>query len=107
MKRVASMLDIEADRVDHAVGTRNGGLHGALVVRIGGDLFEAVALGRPQMPLVDAHRRAGPAQMARDATGNKTSPADHRYAAYLSIHPVILLHALCLSVKLRSTLLCH
>src|ERR1700730_12367786 len=42
MKRITSMLDIEADRVDNAVGTRNGGLYGALVVRIGGDLFEAV-----------------------------------------------------------------
>ena len=50
MKRIASMLDIEADRVDNAVGTRNGGLHGALIVRIGGDLFEAVALGRLGMP---------------------------------------------------------
>jgi hypothetical protein len=50
MKRITSMLDIEADRVDNAVGTRNGGLYGALVVRIGGDLFEAVALGPPRMP---------------------------------------------------------
>jgi len=50
MKRIASLLDIEADRVDNAVGTNNGGLYGALVVRIGGDLFEAVALGPPRMP---------------------------------------------------------
>ena len=42
MKRITSMLDIEADRVDNAVGTHNGGLYGALVVCIGGDLFEAV-----------------------------------------------------------------
>jgi hypothetical protein len=28
--------------------------------------------------------------MARDATANKTSPTEHRYAAYFSIHPLIL-----------------
>jgi hypothetical protein len=32
--------------------------------------------------------------MARDATANKASPAEHRYAAYFSIHPVILREAL-------------
>src|SRR5215467_9069312 len=68
MKRIASLLDIEADRVDNAVGTNNGGLYGALVVRIGGDLFEAVALGPPRTSRGDAHRGAGGAQMARDAT---------------------------------------
>jgi hypothetical protein len=90
MKRITSMLNIEADRVDNAVGTHNGGLYGALVVRIGGDLFEAVALGPPRMPRGDAHCGAGPAQMAGHATANKASPAEHRYAAYFSIHPVIL-----------------
>src|SRR5262245_66447710 len=40
--------------------------------------------------------------MARDATANKTSPAEHRYAAYLPIHPVILRHALGCPVKRRS-----
>jgi hypothetical protein len=48
MKRITSMLDIEANRVDNAVGTHNGALDGAL--GIGGDLFEAVALGPPSMP---------------------------------------------------------
>jgi hypothetical protein len=38
------------DRVDNSVGARNGGLYGALVVCIGGDLFEAVALGSSRMP---------------------------------------------------------
>src|SRR6188472_2743207 len=90
LKRVTSMLDIEADRVDNSVGARNGGLYGALVVCIGGDLFEAVALGLLSMPRGDAHRGAGPAQMARDATADKASPAEHRYRAYFSIHPVIL-----------------
>src|SRR5262249_29423170 len=94
MKRITSMLDIEADRVDDAVGTHDGGLHGALVVRIGGDLFEAVAVGPLRMPRGDAHRDAGPVQMARDATTDKASPAEHRYAAYVSIHPVILRDAL-------------
>jgi hypothetical protein len=50
MKSIKSMLDIEADRVDNAVGTQNGGLYGALVVCIGGDLFEVVALGAYRMP---------------------------------------------------------
>src|SRR6516164_7897986 len=90
MKRITSMLDIEADRVDNAVGTHNGGLYGALVVRIGGDLFEAVVLGPDRMSRGDAHRGTGPAQMARDATANKTSSTEHRYAAYFSIHPPIL-----------------
>src|SRR5262249_2650865 len=94
MKRIASMLDIEADRVDNAVGTRDGGRHGAVVLRLGGDLFEAAALGRPGMPGGDAHRGAGPVQMARDATADKANPAEHRYAAYVSIHPVILRDAL-------------
>src|SRR5262249_2015708 len=84
----------EADRVDDAVGTHDGSLHGALVVRIGGDLFEAGALVPVRMPGGDAHRDAGGAQMARDATADKASPAEHRYAAYVSIHPVILRDAL-------------
>jgi hypothetical protein len=94
MKRITSMLDIEADRVDNAVGTRNGGLYGALVVCIGGDQFEALVLGPPRMPRGDAHCDARPVQMARDATADKASPAEHRYAAYVSIHPAILRHAL-------------
>jgi hypothetical protein len=32
--------------------------------------------------------------MARDATADKAGPAEHRYAVYFSIHPVILRHAL-------------
>jgi hypothetical protein len=91
MKRVTSMLDIEADRIDNAVGTRNGGLYGALVVRIGDDLFEAVAVGPPWMPRDDARRDARPVQTARDTTADKAGSAEHRYAAYVSIHPVILL----------------
>src|SRR5215831_2607674 len=39
--------------------------------------------------------------MARDATANKASPAEHRYAAYFSIHPVILREALDRPVKRR------
>ena len=94
MKRIASLFDIEADRVDNDVGTRNGVRYGALVVCIGGDLFEAVALGPPRTPRGDAHRGAGGAQIARHATADKASPAEHRYAAYVSIHPVILRDAL-------------
>jgi hypothetical protein len=101
MKRITSMLDVQADRVDNPVGTRNGGLDGALVVCICGDLFEAIALGPPRMPWGDAHRGAGPAQMVRDSTANKPSPAEHRYAANFSIHPVILRDALNWPVKRR------
>src|SRR5262249_59030377 len=50
MERICAMLDVEADRVDDAVGTRDGGLHGALVVGIGGDLLEAVAPSLARMP---------------------------------------------------------
>jgi hypothetical protein len=32
--------------------------------------------------------------MVRDPTANKPSPAEHGYAAYFSIHPVILRDAL-------------
>jgi len=50
MKRICAMLDVEADRVDDAVGTRDGGLYGALVVDISGDLLEAVAPSLARMP---------------------------------------------------------
>src|SRR2546423_15596421 len=81
MKRITSMLDIEADRVDNAVGIHNGGLDGALVAGIGGDLFEAFALGPPRMPGRDAPRDAGPAQMVLAATATTPSPAVHREPA--------------------------
>lgn len=44
MECIASVLDVQANRVDHAIGARNGGLYGALVVCVGGDLFDVVAL---------------------------------------------------------------
>jgi len=53
MKCIASVLDVQAHGVDHAIGARNGGLYGALVVCVGGDLFDVVALKPPQ----DAARR--------------------------------------------------
>jgi hypothetical protein len=40
----------KADRIDHAVGARKGGLYGALVTRIGGNLFDVVALNLPRTP---------------------------------------------------------
>jgi hypothetical protein len=49
MKCVASTLDVQTDRIGDAVGARNGGLYGALVMCIGGDLFDVVALGPPRM----------------------------------------------------------
>src|SRR5262252_3654091 len=39
--------------------------------------------------------------MARDAMADKASPAEHRYAAYVLIHPVILRDALDRPVKRR------
>jgi tRNA/tmRNA/rRNA uracil-C5-methylase (TrmA/RlmC/RlmD family) len=50
MKRVASVLNIEADCVDNAVGTHNGKLHRALIAGIGGDQFDTVAIDPPRMP---------------------------------------------------------
>jgi hypothetical protein len=44
------MLDVEANGIDDAVGTRNGSLHGVLVMCIGDDLFHVVARGRRRMP---------------------------------------------------------
>src|SRR5262245_55462014 len=40
--------------------------------------------------------------MARDATANKASPTEHRYAAYFSIHRLILREAPDWPVKCRS-----
>jgi hypothetical protein len=48
-ERLASALDVQADRVDHAVGAGNGGSHRALVIRIGGDPLDSVALGPARM----------------------------------------------------------
>jgi len=44
MECIASVLDVQANRVDHAVGARNGGLYRALVMCVGGDLFDVAAL---------------------------------------------------------------
>src|SRR5580704_827279 len=99
MKCIASVLDVEANSVDHAIGARNGGLYGALVVCVGGDLFEVVALNPPRMPRGDAHRGAGLAQIAHDATANKASSPKHGYAAHSLIDPMILDDALDRAVK--------
>ena len=47
------MLDVQANRVDHAIGARNSGLDGALVMCIGANLFNVVAISSAQ----DAARR--------------------------------------------------
>jgi len=44
MECIASVLDVQANGVDHAIGARKGGLYGALVMCVGGDLFDVVAL---------------------------------------------------------------
>ena len=94
MECIASVLDVQANGVDHAIGARNGGLYGALVVCVGGDLFDVVALSPPGMPRGDAHRGAGLAQIAHDATANKASSPKHGYAAHSLIDPMILGDAL-------------
>jgi hypothetical protein len=89
MECVASVLDVQANGVDHAIGARNGGLYGALVVCVGGDLFDLVALP-PRMPRGDAHRGAGLAQIAHDATANKaTPPQSWRRSATASRAPAL------------------
>ena len=50
MKCIASVLDVQANGVDHAIGARNGSLYGALVMCVGGDLFDVVAFSPPGMP---------------------------------------------------------
>src|SRR5262249_50339784 len=87
MKRICAMLDVEADRVDDAVGTCDGGLYGALVVGISGNLLEAVAPSLARMPRGDAYRGAAAAQTARGATASKTRPAKPRYPACVSCLP--------------------
>ena len=42
------MLDVQANRVDHAVGARNSSLYGALIMCIGANLFNGVAITLPQ-----------------------------------------------------------
>src|ERR1700682_5295916 len=99
VKRIASMLNVETDRVDDAVGTGNGGGHGASVMGVGGDLFDAIVLGLPRMPRDQAHPGAGLAQMAHDATADKAGPAKHGCAAYSPIRRMILCDALDCPVK--------
>src|SRR5216683_6940832 len=94
VKRITSVLNVETDRVDNAVGTGNGGRHGAFVMCVGGDLFDAIVLGPPTMPRDHAHPGAGLAQMAHDATANKAGPPKHGYAAHSPIRQMILCDAL-------------
>src|SRR5215470_6511765 len=71
VKRVTSVLNVETDRVDSAVGTGKCGLHAAVVMCVGGDLFDAIVLGEPLMPRDYAHLGADLAQMAHDAATYK------------------------------------
>src|SRR5215470_7644914 len=89
VKRVTSVLNVETDRVDGAVGTGKGGLHAAFVTRVGGDLFDAIVLSAPLMPRDYAHLGADLVQIAHDATTYKTGPAKHCCAAYFSIRQMI------------------
>ena len=96
------MLDVETYRVDYAIGAHNGGFYGALVMCIGGDLFDVVALSSPRMPRGDAHRGAGLAQLLHDAIAKKASPPKHCYAAHRPIYPMIWRNALDGPIKRRA-----
>jgi hypothetical protein len=50
MECIASVLDVQANRVDHPIGASNGGFYGALVMCVCGDLFDVVALSPLRMP---------------------------------------------------------
>src|SRR5262249_22928400 len=94
VKRVTSVLNVETDRVDSAVGTGKCGLHAAFVMCVGGDPFDAIILGAPLMPRDYAHLGADLAQIAHDATTYKAGPAKHCCAAHSSIRQMILCDAL-------------
>src|SRR4029077_1725620 len=94
MKCIASMLDVQTDRVDNTVGADHGGFYGTLVMCIGSDLFDAVALSPQRMPRGASHRGAGLAQLAHDATTKKTSPAKHGYTAHFQVRRAIRRDAL-------------
>jgi hypothetical protein len=49
-ERLASALDVQADRVDDAVGAGNGGFYRALVMRISGDPLDSDVLDPARMP---------------------------------------------------------
>ena len=95
MKRITSVLNVETDRIDNAVGNGNGGLHRTFGMRVGDDLFDAIALRPPRMPRDGAYPDAGLAQMAHDATANKASPAKDGHATHSPIHRMILCNAHC------------
>jgi len=99
MKSITSVLDVETDRVDNAVGACSGGLHGAFVMCFGGDLFDAIVPGARMMPRENAYPGAGRAQMAHDATANKAAPAKRGYAAHSPIREIILCDAVNRSIK--------
>ena len=50
MECIASVLDEQANRADHAIDARNGGLYGAFVMCVSGDLFDVVAISPTRMP---------------------------------------------------------
>src|SRR5262245_244298 len=50
MKSITSVLDVETDCVDNAIGAGNGGRHGAFVMCVGGGLFDAIVLGPGIVP---------------------------------------------------------
>jgi hypothetical protein len=50
MECFASVLDVQANRVHHAISARNSSLDGALVMCIGANLFNVVAISPPRMP---------------------------------------------------------
>src|SRR5262249_47512811 len=94
MKSVASLFNVETDRVDNPVGTGNGCLHGALVTCVRSDLFDSSVPAQLAMTRDYAHPGAVIAQMAHDTTANKAGPSKHDCAAHSLILQMIPCDAL-------------
>src|SRR5262249_7134522 len=90
MKLITSVLNVETDRVNNAVGTSNGCLHGALVMCVRSDLLDCSVLARPAMPRDYADPSAGVAQVAHNTTANKASSAKHCDTAQCAFRRTIL-----------------
>src|SRR5262249_57858761 len=89
MKSVASLFNVETDRVDNTVGTGNGCLHGALVTCVLSDLFDSSVPA--QLALTRDYARPGAviAQMGHDPTANEAWPSKHDCAAHSRIRQLI------------------
>src|SRR5262245_50262809 len=99
MKRIGSVLNVETDHVDNAVGTGNGCLRGTFVMCVRSEMFDSILPAQPAMPRDHPHPGAGHAQMVHNTTANKTGPAKHGCAPHSAIRRMILWGAPDRSVK--------